>query len=132
MARRAQPWYRVDRKVWCVTINGARHNLDPKKKEAYDRFHALVRQPCRQKVVVDSVAAVMDPFLDWVDRNRSAATYEWYRCRLQSFVEQHPNLPIDQIRPHHVEQWAGLPHLAVTSRRNLMRSVKRSLNRTVS
>lgn len=127
MARRAQPWYRADRKIWCVTINGTRHNLGPKKKDAFDRFHALMRQPRRQMVVADSVAAIMDPFLDWVERNRSAATYEWYRYRLQDFVDKHPRLTIEELRPHHVEKWAGLPHLAQTSRRNLMRAVKRSL-----
>jgi integrase len=132
MARRAQPWYREDRNVWCVTINGTRHNLGPKKKEAYDRFHDLMRQPRRQKVLATSVAALMDPFLDWVERNRSAATYEWYRCRLQSFIESYPELTIDELRPHHVEKWAGLPHLAQTSRRNLMRAVKRSLKWAVS
>jgi integrase len=132
MARRAQPWYRSDRKTWCVTINGTRHNLGPKKKEAFDRFHALMRQPRRQKVVADSVAAIMDPFLDWVERNRSAATYEWYRYRLQDFVDKHPQLTIEELRPHHVEKWAGLPHLAKTSQRNLMRSVKRALKWAVT
>ncbi len=132
MARRAQPWYRADRKIWCVTINGTRHNLGPKKKDAFDRFHDLMRQPGRQKVVATSVAAVMDTFLDWVERNRSAATYEWYRYRLQNFVERYPDLTVDQLRPHHVEQWAGLPHLAQTSRRNLMRAVKRALKWAVA
>lgn len=132
MARRAQPWYRKDRGVWCVTINGKRHNLGTKKKDAYDRFHDLMRQPRRQKVVVASVASVLDPFLDWVERNRAAATYEWYRCRLQDFVEKHPQLTIEELRPHHVEKWAGLPHLAQTSRRNLMRAVKRSLKWAVA
>jgi integrase len=115
-----------------VTINGCRHNLGPRKKEAFERFHALMRQPSRQKVVVESVAAVMDPFLDWVERNRSAATYEWYRYRLQNFIERYPDLTVDQLRPHHVEQWAGLPHLAQTSHRNLMRAVKRALKWAVA
>jgi integrase len=132
MARRAQPWYRADRKIWCVTIHGKRHNLGSTKKEAYDRFHELMRQPRRQKVLATSVAAVMEPFLDWVERNRSAATYEWYRCRLQNFVEHYPQLTIEELRPYHVEKWAGLPHLAQTSRRNLMRSVKRALTWSVA
>jgi integrase len=132
LARRAQPWYREDRGVWCVTINGQRHNLGTNKKDAYDRFHDLMRQLRRQKVLVASVASLMDPFLDWVERNRSAATYEWYRCRLQDFVEKHQQLTIEELRPHHVEKWAGLPHLAKTSRRNLMRAVKRSLTWAVA
>jgi hypothetical protein len=132
MSRRAQPWYRSDRKIWCVTINGTRHKLGPNKKKAFERFHELMRQPSREKVVADAVASFLDPFLDWVERNRSAATFEWYRCRLQSFVERYPDLTVEQLRPYHVEQWAGAPHLAVTSRRNLMRSVKRAMKWAVS
>jgi integrase len=132
MSRHAQPWYRSDRKIWCVTINGIRHKLGPNKKKAFERFHELMRQPSREKVVAEAVASILDPFLDWVERNRSAATFEWYRCRLQSFVERYPELTIDQLRPYHVEQWAGAPHLAVTSRRNLMRSVKRAMKWAVS
>ena len=46
---------------------------------------------------------------------------------LQELRRKHPQLPIEELRPHHVEKWAGLPHLARTSRRNLMRAVKRAL-----
>ncbi|HEX6964098.1 MAG TPA: site-specific integrase [Lacipirellula sp.] len=132
MARRARPWYRADRGVWCVTIDGKRHNLGPEKKAAFDAFHKLMLQPRRRQAVMDSVASVMDPFLDWVQRNRSAATYEWYRCRLQSFVDHYPALTIAQLKPHHVERWAGDGKRSVTTRRNSMRSVKRCLKWAVS
>jgi integrase len=115
-----------------VTIQGKRHNLGPNKKQAYDRFHDLMRKPRRLTVSAVAIAAILDPFLDWVERNRSAATYEWYRCRLQSFIEHYPDLAVDELRPYHVEQWAGSPHLAVTSRRNLMRAVKRALKWAVT
>jgi len=39
-----------------------------------------------------AVAALCDRFLEWVQRKRSAATYEWYRYRLQRFVERYPDL----------------------------------------
>jgi hypothetical protein len=87
MAREPKPWYRADRRVWTVTINGKRHNLGPIKKDALDRFKALMRQPRREKVVADHVAVVIDEFLDWVKRNRSEATFEWYRWRLQRFID---------------------------------------------
>jgi len=55
MARRAKPWYRADRKAWFATVNGQRHDLGPTKKEAYECFLELLRQPHREKVVAQSV-----------------------------------------------------------------------------
>jgi len=132
MAREPKPWYRKDRKVWCVTINGQRHNLGRVKKTAMERFYSLMRQHGRVKVVNTALVTIVDEFLDWVSRNRAAATYEWYRCRLQSFVDCHPDLSIDQMKPYHVEKWAGNPTWSVTTRRNQMRSVKRCLKWAVA
>jgi integrase len=132
MAREPKPWYRADRRVWTVTINGKRHNLGPIKKDALDRFKALMQQPRREKVVADHVAVVIDEFLDWVKRNRSEATFEWYRWRLQHFIDRHPDLRIHDLKPYHVEKWAGGGDRAKTTRRNLMRSVKRCLKWAVA
>lgn len=132
MARQPKPWYRKDRKVWCVTINGQRHNLGPNKKAAMERFRALQRQPCRLKVTTTSLVAIVDEFLDWVSRNRSEATFEWYRCRLQDFSDTYPGLYVEELKPHHVEKWAGIPSHSVTTRRNQMRSVKRCLKWAVA
>ena len=89
MARQPKPWYRADRGIWTVTINGQRHNLGPRKREAFEQFRDLLKQPrCREKVVGANLPTIVDDFLDWVARNRSSATYEWYRCRLQSFLDR--------------------------------------------
>lgn len=133
MARQPKPWYRADRKAWFVTINGQRHNLGRTKKEAFERFYEVMRQPSRKKVLAStSLVTVIDEFLDWVFRNRSATTYEWYRCRLQCFIDAHPDLSVDQLKPHHVEKWAGDTTLSITTRRNQMRSVKRCLKWAVA
>ena len=127
MARRPKPWYRRSRAVWFVTIGGVQHNLGPDKKEAYERFHQLMRQPQRRKVSSRSLAALFDEFLDWVGRNRSPESYESYRYRLQRFIEHYPDLRSDQLRPYHVEKWAGSYDIAQTTRRNYMRAVKRCM-----
>ena len=127
MARTPKPWYRKDRRVWCVTINGRRHNLGPDKKAAMEQFHALMREPRRTCATTTQLVAIIDEFLDWVSLNRSEATFEWYRCRLQSFVDAHPTLLTCQLRPHHVEKWASVPTHSPTTRRNQLRAVKRCL-----
>lgn len=127
MARTPKPWFRADRGVWCVTVSGVRHNLGPDKKAAFERFYALMRQPSRQKVSADSLPAIADAFLEWTQRNRARATYGWYLDILQPFVAAHADLPIDQLRPHHVEEWAAEIASNVNTRRNRMRAVKRCL-----
>jgi len=128
MARQPKPWFRKDRKSWYVTVNGQRHNLGPDKKEAFDRFYALMRQPAATKVSSESFAAIADAFLDWTQHHRSGDTYEWYRYRIERFCQRYPDLIAVEVRPYHVQQWVdSYPQLSQTSRRNYVRSVKRCL-----
>ncbi len=127
MARRPKPWYRKSRQAWFVTINGTQHNLGPEKEEAYDCFYQLMRQPRGRTVSPQSLAAIIDVFLEWVERNRSTHSYEWYRYRLQRFIERYPDLRAADLRPFHVQTWADSYTLSVTSRRNYLRSVKRCM-----
>lgn len=126
MARQPKPWYRKDRKVWAVTIDGKRHNLGRDKKEAFEQFYALMQKPKKREPIVDTtLPALVDAFLEWNFQNRSSATYGWYRERMQSFVSCHPKMTIEKLKPFHVENWATAPHRTVNTRRNLMRAVKR-------
>ncbi len=127
MARRPKPWFRKARRAWFVTINGEQHNLGPHKAEAYERFYQFMRQPPERKVSPHSLAAIADAFLDWVQKQRSPETYEWYRYRLERFVRKYPDLKAGDVRPFHVETWIDEYQFSVTSRRNYLRSVKRCL-----
>lgn len=127
MARRPKPWYRKDRDAWFVTIDGKRHNLGPDKDEAFDRFYRLMAQPQQRSIRSDSLVTMIDAFLDWTHRNRSADTYEWYRYRLQRFAERYPALPASELRPFHVQRWVDSYELSTTSRRNYLRTVKRCM-----
>ncbi len=49
MAREPKPWFRKDRQVCCVTVHGVRHVLGPNRKEAFDRFYSLMREPERRQ-----------------------------------------------------------------------------------
>ncbi|MBX3427854.1 MAG: hypothetical protein KF688_19395 [Pirellulales bacterium] len=46
------------------------------RKDAFERFYELMRQPRREQVVMDDLPAIVDAFLDWVERSRSPAAYE--------------------------------------------------------
>jgi integrase len=127
MARRPKPWYREDRKASFATIAGVRHNLGDTKKEAFDRFYALMRQPKRRRVSPHSLVAIIDEFLEWAQKHRSPASYEGFRYRLQRFVNRWPHLRPDELRPFHVEKWADGFDVSRTARRNYLQAVKRCL-----
>lgn len=46
---------------------------------------------------------VVDRFLGWVEKRKSARTYEWYRRHLRNFAAAIPrSLAVADLRPHHV------------------------------
>ena len=106
MSRTPKPWWRKERRSWFVMLDGRQVNLGPDRGEAFRRFHQLMTQPRARKVVGDSVLGVIDAYLDWCSKHRSADTYRWYRDRLQEFARTiDPGLTTDCLRPFHVQQW---------------------------
>jgi integrase len=122
-----KPWYRPARGVWYVTLDGRQYKLGTDEVEAFDRYKKLLAEPKAREIPSDSLAAVIDSFLDWVQRQRSPDTYEWYQYRLQRFLLKYPNLRASDVRPYHVQEWVDGYKFSTTSRRNYMRSVKRCL-----
>ncbi len=122
-----KPFFKKSRGTWYVEINRRQHNLGPDKDDAFRQYHQLMNQPREQQVSAESVAVLIDAFLDWVSKHRAAETYEWYRYRLQRFLNKHPDLRSADLRPFHVENWADDYPLSITSRRNYLRSVKRCM-----
>lgn len=127
MKKFPKPWYRPARGIWYVTLDGHQHNLGPDKDEAFAAYKQLLAKPKQREIRSDSLAAVIDAFLEWVQRQRSADTYVWYQYRLQRFLLKHPHLRACDVRPFHVQEWVDGYLLSVTSRRNYMRTVKRCL-----
>jgi site-specific recombinase XerD len=128
MARPPKPWFWKARKAWYVTIDGTRHFLAEDKEAALTRFHQLMAEPQKRIVRSDSVAAIIDLFLDWCQKHRAPDTYEWYRYRLERFVQNYPDLRTHELRPFHVQQWLdAMSDLASGSRRNFCRSIKRAV-----
>ncbi|MEZ6056860.1 MAG: hypothetical protein R3C01_09150 [Planctomycetaceae bacterium] len=51
-----------------------------------------------------SLPEIVDHFLDWVQRNRAADTFEWYRYRLERLCQIYPTMAAERLRPFHVEE----------------------------
>ncbi len=118
-----KPFFKKGRGVWYVEINRKQHNLGPDKDEALRLYRQLMGQPREQKISPESLAAIIDAFLEWVDRNLSPDTYEWYRW--QRFVDKYPDMRAVDLRPFLVAAWADDYSISITTRRNYLRSVKR-------
>ena len=97
------------------------------KDKAFEQYKQLLAKPADKELPSDSLAAIVDSFLDWVQKNRSGPTYGWYQYRLERFVKKYPNLRAVDVRPFHAQQWVDGYTLSVTSRRNYLRCVKRCL-----
>ncbi|MCA9075295.1 MAG: hypothetical protein KDA93_09700 [Planctomycetaceae bacterium] len=78
MSHFPKPFYKKARGVWYVEINRRQINLGPDKAEAFRHYHQLMGQSREQHVAPESLAAIIDPFLEWT-QNRAPDTYEWYR-----------------------------------------------------
>lgn len=129
MARRARPWFWEQRGQWAVTIDGERHLLGPDKDAAVTEFHRLMSDPNRN-VPSDAVAAIIDKFLSWLDKNREKTTYDWYRNHLQSFLNHlKPKLlPINRLTPEHVESWVDDMNGGNSHKRNAITAITGCLN----
>lgn len=130
MSHFPKPFFRPSRGLWYIQIDGRQHNLGAcSEEQATERAVELKRQLKTQQKTVDSASliAIIDAFLEWVQKNRAARTYEWFQYRLQRFVDKHPDMQSADLKPFHVTKWADSYTLSITSRRNYLRSVKRCL-----
>ena len=76
MPKIAKPWCRKGR-GWYVTLYGKQIPLGQQRKQAFERYHDLLRQPPERRTVpADLVSALADLFLDW-PRAAVAGTPRW-------------------------------------------------------
>ncbi len=132
MKKFPKPWFRPSRNTWFVTFDGKQINLGSDKEAAFARYKELLARPQPVQTTSDALAAIIDAFLEWTQKHRSPDTYEWYRYRLQRFIERHADLRACDLQPYHVQQWVDSYELSQTSRRNYLRSVKRCIKWAVA
>jgi len=123
-----KPFYRKPRKLWYVQIDGVQYNLGPDETAAFDAYHQLMRKPKAKRTVrKDAVAALIDKFLEHVEKNLSEDTYVWYQSRLQCFVTLYPDLLLEDMKPFHVQEWIDDMDVSPGTKRNYARSIQRCL-----
>ena len=100
------PWFRHSRGLWYVTIDGRQFNLGPDEQAAFEEYHRLMSATSEQRLIGESVAEILDAFLEWCHIHRSPRTFEWYRDRAQQFLDFIPKgLKVSQLKPFHLQRW---------------------------
>src|SRR4029079_9951055 len=108
-------------------------NLGADREAAFAQYRDLMAAPAPAPATVvpasagQLVVVLRDKFLEWVERHRSAGTYQWYWWRLQSFARRYPDLTVEDLKPFHVQEWVDAQDIAPTTQRNSSRAVKRSI-----
>jgi len=124
-----KPWYRPTRGVWYVTVDGRQYNLGPDEDAAFDEYHRLMSSPPELRFHGETVAEIIDAFLEWCQLHRAPRTYEWYRERAQQFIDFIPRrLTVQQLKPFHLQRWIdSYTHWAPGNKRNACRAIQRAL-----
>lgn len=99
MAHYPKPFFRPARNLWYVQLNGRQFNLGADQAAAFKNYHALMQQHAEAKpeqpITLPGsdrlVVVIVDDFLDWCQKNRSAATYEWYLNALTGWANGDAN-----------------------------------------
>jgi integrase len=122
-----KPWFRKGR-GWFVTLGGKQINLGTQRDEAFAAYRQLIAHPQTSQAPDATnilIVEIVEHFLDWVQRNRAADTYEWYRFRLERFCRAYSELSVRHLKPYIVQEWVNGFEPSITSQRNYLRSAKR-------
>lgn len=131
MGRRAHPWFWKARNAWYAKIAGKTIRLHENKKEAEDEFHRLMLQKSSESPTpkqAESVAGTFGVFLEWLSKNRSPKTYEWYQTRLGYFLADNPEFLVDTIKPIHVQTWLDTKTWSSGHKRGCVTALKGAFN----
>lgn len=129
MPKFAKPWFRPQRGVWYVTLDGKQINQGSDRQAAFEEYARLIAAPKEKRVApAHSLPAVIDAFLSWVKPRRAPDTFEWYRYRLERLARKYPDLSAAALTIELVEEWVDGFNLSVTSRRNYYRSIKKCMS----
>ncbi|MEZ6043090.1 MAG: tyrosine-type recombinase/integrase [Planctomycetaceae bacterium] len=124
-----KPFYKKSHGAWYVNHHGRMIRLSQDKEEAFKAYHELMASEAPASSN-DSVATLMNSYLDWCKKNRSAQTYIWYKEFLSSFARSiGVRLRIGSLKPLHITQWTDTQEgWNDTTKHNAVRAVKRVFN----
>ena len=93
MPRFPKPFFKKSHQAWYVQLDGRQVRLGPDEAEAQHRYHAMMVEgpkpaPPPSRTESPRLVDFFDHFLTFCREQRAPDTYEWYRWRLQMFVDE--------------------------------------------
>lgn len=132
MARQPKPYYRKSQKRWVCTIDGNRITLGENKKQAFEKYHALMLNRQAVKAELCTIYELTQSYLDWVQDNRKKSTYDKHLHYLKSFIGAiGKTMKPGALKPHHLTTWTNKDTWGSTSRNDAITIVQRMLNWSV-
>jgi integrase len=128
-----EPFWFDDRRAYYVTIGNKKKRLSPDRDEAWRLWHGLMANPpAPEKPVIGTdppAVAILDAFLDWCQKNRADATYEWHKHFLQIFASATSHgLLVSALKPHHLTQAMDGQDWSNNTKHDFISSVQRAFN----
>ena len=100
-----KPFFKKSHNAWYVHHQGRMIRLSDDKETAFQLYHELKASQA-PATSSDSVAGLLNSYLEWCQKNRAERRYDWYREFLSSFAKSIGlRLRIGGIKPLHVTQW---------------------------
>jgi integrase len=128
--RRPEPFFRTQTRSWYVQIGSRQIALGRDRQVAWAKYDELMASGNRVGLQV-TAAQILDEFLEHALKNRSKATFLWYRNYLRSFVASvGKKLLVADLKPLHVTQWLdkSFADLSPSSRNCGVRAIKSAFN----
>lgn len=123
-----KPFFKKSHTAWYVHHQGKMIRLADDEDTAFQVYHELKASQA-PATTSDSVASLLNGYLEWCQKNRSERTYGWYRDFLSSFAKSIGlRLRIGSIKPLHISQWLDGQTWNSTTKYNAVRAVKRVFN----
>lgn len=130
-----KPYFRRSRRQFYVQVDGHEFTLGPDREAAFAKYHEVMRDRPQPQSASDRpsvgplVVALTDEFLDWCKKNRAPRSYDWYKDRIQSFVDAIPaDLTVTELRPYHVQRWIDATTWSDGMKRGAVTAIQRALN----
>ncbi len=111
MPRFPKPFFKKSHQSWYDQLDGRQVRLGPDRDAAHRRYHELmaagpVAGPPPLRSGSPRLVEIFDHFLAFCRDQRAPDTYEWYRWRLQMFVDEIASgLTVASLKPFHLDEW---------------------------
>lgn len=129
MGRKNKPFWRADRGAYYSKVRGKKLRLATTLKESWEVLRQQLETRTTTNVRDESMAALLDAFLQWNKEHRADKTYRGHKDFCQPFLNRWPELRISQITSRHVTEWLeGMTNWNSTTKRSAIATIQRAFN----